>query len=63
MKIIYLIIFIALILFITITFYVIKFIRKKENEKYTEEVNLLEIKKNNLNSLPIKLVMQLSFIE
>ena len=53
MKIIYLIIFIALILFITITFYVIKFIRKKENEKYTEEVNLLEIKKNNLNSLPI----------
>ena len=53
MKIIYLIIIIAFILFITTSYYVIKLIRKKENKKITKEVDSLEIKKNNLESLPI----------
>ena len=53
MKMTYLIILISLLLFITISFYVIKLIRKKQNKKLTEEINQLEIKKNNLESLPI----------
>lgn len=53
MKIVYLIAIIAFILFIAISFYVIKLIRNKENKKIEEEINKLEIKKNNLESLPI----------
>lgn len=53
MKIIYLIIFIALTLFITLSINIIKLIRKKENKKLSKEVDLLEIKKNNLESLPV----------
>lgn len=53
MKVIYLIGIIAFILFILISFWVIKYIRKKENKKLLDEINNLTVQKNNLESLPI----------
>lgn len=53
MKTIYIIIIFAFILFLTISFFVIKYLRKKENNKLKQAQNLLEIKKNKLESLPV----------
>ncbi len=53
MKTIYIIIIFAFILFLTVSFFVIKYLRKKENNKLKQAQNLLEIKKNKLESLPV----------
>ncbi len=51
----------AFIVFLVFSFLIIKFLRKRENKKLLAGVNELEVKKNNLKSLPI--LVELSKIE
>ena len=55
------IISLAFILALILSFFVVKLIRKKERNKLLKGVNDLEIKKNNLSSLPV--LVELSKIE
>ena len=61
MKIVYLIIAIAVIVFVVLSILVIKKMRKKNTEKLLSKVNELEIRKNNLDSMPV--MVELSKIE
>ena len=61
MKIVYLIIAIAVIVFVVLSILVIKKMRKKNIEKLLSKVNELEIRKNNLDSMPV--MVELSKIE
>ncbi len=61
MKMEYLIIIIAFIVFIVLSIITIILIRKREKQKIISEVNELEVKKNNLDSLPV--LVELSKIE
>ena len=55
MKTIYIIIIASFILFIGISYLTITLIRKNNNKNLKNKMNLLEIKKNNLDSLPISI--------
>lgn len=55
------IISLAFIIALVLSFFVVKLIRKKERNKLLKGVNDLEIKKNNLSSLPV--LVELSKIE
>ena len=61
MSIVYIIIGVSVILAIVLSFIVIHFIRRKEEKKITNSINKLQIKKNNLESLPV--MIELSKIE
>ena len=61
MKIDYLIIIIAFVVFIVLSIITIFLMRKREKKELESGVNKLEIKKNNLNSLPV--LVELSKIE
>ena len=61
MKIVYLIIAIAIVLVITLSILVIRAMRKKSKKKLINQVNELEVKKNNLDSLPV--MVELAKIE
>ena len=53
MKIVYLIIACAVIIFIVLSILIIRKMRKKNHDKLVNQVNELEIKKNNLDSMPV----------
>lgn len=53
MKIVYLIIAAAVIIFIVLSILIIRKMRKKNRDKLVNKVNELEIKKNNLDSMPV----------
>ena len=53
MKIVYLIIAIAVALFVTLSILIVRKMRKKNREKLVNRVNELERKKNNLDSMPV----------
>ena len=61
MKTEYIIIIIAFVVFVVLSIFTIYLMRKKEKKDLENNVNNLEIKKNNLNSLPI--LVELSKIE
>lgn len=61
MSTVYIIIGFSVILFIALSLIIIKLIRKKEVNKLTDLTNNLQIKKNNLASLPV--MVELSKIE
>ena len=61
MKIVYIIIAVAVILAVIISIFVIRSIRKKTKNKLINKVNELEIKKNNLDSMPV--MVELAKIE
>ena len=61
MSVVYIIIGVSVILAIVLSFIVIHFIRRKEEKKITNSINKLQIKKNNLESLPV--MIELSKIE
>ena len=61
MKTEYIVIIISVILFILLSYLVINIIRKKTKKKLMNSVNNLEIKKNNLGSMPV--MVELSKIE
>ena len=53
MKMVYLIIAVAIVLFVVISILIVRKMRKKNREKLVNRVNELEIKKNNLDSMPV----------
>ena len=61
MKIVYLIIFVCIIVAIVLSILTIRRMRSKTKEKLLRKVNELEIKKNNLDSMPV--MIELSKIE
>ena len=61
MTLVYIIISISVIVFVALSFLTIKLMRKKIDQKYEKELNNLEIKKNNLSSMPV--MVELSKIE
>ena len=61
MKVVYLIIAVAVVAFIVLSILVVKKMRKKNKAKLLNRVNELEIRKNNLDSMPV--MVELSKIE
>ena len=61
MKIVYVIIVLAIVLSVILSIVIVKTIRNKTKKKLLNRVNDLEIKKNNLDSLPV--MVELSKIE
>jgi len=61
MKIVYLIIAVAIILAIVLSILIVRKMRKRNRDKLIRRVNELEIKKNNLDSMPV--MIELSKIE
>ena len=61
MKMVYLIIAIAVIVFIVLSILIVRKMRNKTREKLVKRVNELEIKKNTLDSMPV--MVELSKIE
>ena len=57
----YLIIAIAVIVFVVLSILIVRRMRKKTRDKLLNKVNELEIKKNNLDSMPV--MIELSKIE
>ena len=61
MKIVYLIIGISIVIAVILSILIIRRMRKKTRDKLLNQVNELEIKKNNLDSMPV--MVELSKIE
>ena len=61
MKIIYLIIFVAIVLVVSLSILVIRKMRNREKNKLLDKVNELQVKKNNLDSMPV--MVELAKIE
>ena len=61
MKVVYLIIAVSIILAIVLSILIVRRMRKKTKDKLLNKVNELEIKKNNLDSMPV--MIELSKIE
>lgn len=61
MKMIYVIIVVAIIVAVVLSIVIIRFIRNKTKQKLLSGVNELEVKKNNLDSLPV--MVELAKIE
>ena len=61
MKMVYIIISVSIIVFIALSVLIIRKMRKKTKDKLINQVNELEIKKNNLDSMPV--MIELSKIE
>lgn len=61
MRLIYVIISISVIVFVILSLLTIRLMRKKKNQAFEKEINDLEIKKNNLSSMPV--MVELSKIE
>lgn len=61
MKTVYILVLMSIILFILSSFLVIRFIRKKSQKKLVKGISELEVKRNNLDSMPV--LVELSKIE
>ncbi len=53
MKTIYIIIPLAVVFIVALSIFIIRYLRKREKQKLQDGVNKLEIRKNNLDSLPV----------